>query len=190
MSRAYRVRVSESITETVHVEDGVCAALELLPVLAKERMGDLLGAELEKRGFHREGNVAVRTEADGIVVSVDLATSQVTVRVAADQEVTKGSTQEVALDTDSGEPGRARGEAEARAGLRERLQREAQAEKGKLTAEITKRLERKVVDLQAELGQAVNRVTADALKERAGQLGQIEQIVEEPNGGMTIKVRL
>ena len=45
-------------------------------------------------------------------------------------------------------------------------------------------------DLREELDQAVNQVTAAALKERASQIGQIEEIHEEENGSMTIKVRL
>ena len=33
MSRAYRIRVSESITRTIHVSDGISFRLELLGVL-------------------------------------------------------------------------------------------------------------------------------------------------------------
>lgn len=190
MSRAYRIRVSESISETVRVEDGVCASLEMLPVLAKERMSELLGVELERRGFRREDGTAVRTEADGIEVSVDLATAQVTVKATGQKEVAKTADREVMLDEDSGAAGRTSAEASVREGLRRDLEQAKNAEQAKLAEEVTKRLERKVGDLKSELDQAVNRVTGDALKERASQLGQVESISEEANGGLTIKVRL
>jgi hypothetical protein len=45
-------------------------------------------------------------------------------------------------------------------------------------------------DLKDELDGVVNRVTAAALKQRAAELGQVEEIHEEPNGGLTIKVRV
>ena len=48
MSRAYRVSVSESLSKEVRVEDGLCSRLELLPILPKERLGELLAKELEK----------------------------------------------------------------------------------------------------------------------------------------------
>ena len=190
MSRAYRVRVTESITETVRAEDGVCASLEMLPILAKERMGDLLGAELERRGFRREGGTATRTDPDGTEISVDLATAQVTVKAAGSKEVRKTVDREVVADQDTGGPGRRAAEEHVRQGARAELQQDAARERAKLSAEVTKQLERKVVDLRRELDQAVNRVTADALKEKASSLGHIEEMTEDPNGGMTIKVRL
>jgi hypothetical protein len=36
----------------------------------------------------------------------------------------------------------------------------------------------------------VNRVTVRALEQRASELGQIEEIVGDEHGGVTIKVRL
>jgi hypothetical protein len=68
MSRAYRVTVSGSVERVVHVEDGVCASLELLPILAKERMSEILGAELARRGFSTEDGVARRREEGDVCV--------------------------------------------------------------------------------------------------------------------------
>src|SRR5205823_6456801 len=62
MSRAYRISITESLRRHVQVEDGIRTTLEVLPVLAKERMGALPGAELEKRGFKREGDKVRRPE--------------------------------------------------------------------------------------------------------------------------------
>jgi hypothetical protein len=66
MSRAIQIRVSESVVRTVHVEDGVQSPLEMLPILAPDRMGELLARELEELGFERDGKVARRTDKDGV----------------------------------------------------------------------------------------------------------------------------
>ena len=58
MSRAYRITVAESLSRHVQVDDGVCSNLEVLPILEKDRMGELLAAELEQKGFVREGDEA------------------------------------------------------------------------------------------------------------------------------------
>jgi hypothetical protein len=48
MSRAYRIRVSESLNRTLQAEDEVCSQIELLEVLPPEQMAELLRDELIK----------------------------------------------------------------------------------------------------------------------------------------------
>ena len=46
-------------------------------------------------------------------------------------------------------------------------------------------------DLRRELDQDVNRVTAEALKRRAAQIGQIKEMTEDPqSGSLTIVVEV
>src|SRR6185436_15066226 len=70
VSRAIVVRVAESVVRIIHVEDGVESPLEMLPILARERMGELLAAELVALGFVRDGNTCKRTEPDGVAVKL------------------------------------------------------------------------------------------------------------------------
>ncbi len=186
MSRAYRIQVAESIVRTVHVEDGVCAGLELLPILARERMGELLAAELEKQGFRRDGDKAVRVDEDGVEITVELSTATVTVKLRAEEEVKKEITRTAVVAEERKEGAEDR----LRDSVRKELSDEVDEHRAKLREKITAQLERKVVDLKWELDRAVNRTTAEALKERASQLGTIEQITEDEGGGMTIKVKL
>src|SRR5262249_23709565 len=86
MSRAYRIRVRESLSKVVRAHDQVSTQLELLEVLPREQMAELLSHELEDRGFPCEDHTAQRTR-DGIEVSVDLDTGEVTVRIEASREV-------------------------------------------------------------------------------------------------------
>ena len=56
---------------------------------------------------------------------------------------------------------------------------------------MTQQLEGRLSDLRVELDKITNRVVADALKIRAGQLGQIIEVDDRlEEGSVTIKVRL
>ena len=75
--------------------------------------------------------------------------------------------------------------------LQEDLAREAEREQDELQTAATKRLEGHLADLQKELNGAVNRVTAEALKQKAAQIGQIKEVTEDPqSGSLTIRVEV
>jgi hypothetical protein len=59
-----------------------------------------------------------------------------------------------------------------------------------LRQEVTQRLEKVLREVKGELDEVVTRVTADALKQRAAELGTVEAVHEDANGGLTIKVRV
>lgn len=186
MSRAYRISIKESLAHHVQVEDGVRSTLELLPILQKDRMRELLAQELAQRGFTREGSTATRKESNGVEVEVDLETGQVSATAQGHEEVKLSTERTAVVDQD------ARGEREAalRRVAQESLQREAKAEEEALRKKVTAQLEGTLKDLKGELDGVVNRVTATALKTRAAELGQVEEVHEDANGGLTIKVRV
>ena len=51
MSRAYRIKVSESLHKIIRAEDRVSTCLEILNVLPQEEMAELLAQELQRRGY-------------------------------------------------------------------------------------------------------------------------------------------
>jgi hypothetical protein len=187
MSRMYRIQISESVAKLVHVGDAVASDLEILPILARERMREILAAELAVRGFTREGEKASR-EDDGVRVSVDLATGRVTAEASTTEEVVVEG-QDVAVVGD-----RTKQEAatrQARARLQAELERKIDRRERQMQEEATKRLEGRLRDLRGEMDQVVNRVTIEALKERAAQLGEIEELHEDAaTGELTIKVKV
>lgn len=188
MSRAYRLSVFESLNRVVQAEDGVCSQLELLPLLSPEELGGLLSAELVRRGFTLEEGIALRTESDGVRVAIDPRTGGVSVTLADERAVAIT----VRAEETYGD-GRTREDAQARAQARARDKLEANAEREgeTLREDITRRLEGRLRDLKQELDGVTNRVTAEALKVRAGQLGTVEEISEDAStGSLTIKVRL
>jgi hypothetical protein len=188
MSRAYRIAVSGSLERIVHIEDGVCSTLELLPILARERMREILGAELVGRGFVAQEGVARRDESGGVTVEVDLETGNVTVRVAAETELKlSGERSGHVYEEQRVEAGR-----EAlQKNLDQALEKQATEAQEKMRRQATAHLEARLKDLRQELDQVVNRVTAEALKEKARQMGEIEELLEDPEtGALTIKVRV
>jgi hypothetical protein len=190
MSRAYRIRVSETLARTLRAEDSISTHLELLEVLPPEQMADLLRQELERRGFQARDGELVRQEENGVTTSIDPATGTVTVRAKAARDVElEGKREGLAYD-DLGP-----GEKNVRRGLQkqvqEDLEKQAEHEQTRLQSEATGRLEGHLADLQGELNQAVNRVTAEALKRKAAQLGQIKEMTEDPqSGSLTIKIEV
>lgn len=186
MSRAYRIAVKESLSRHVQVEDGIASTLELLPILAPERMRELLAAELAQRGFTREGGAARRQERGGVTVEVTLDTGAVTVSAEGHEELQLSTERSAVTVEEHGEQRRA----ELEAAARRTLEAEAQARRDALQQRVTLELEGHLRDLKGELDGVVNRVTATALKQRAAELGQVEEIHEQPDGGLIIKVRV
>jgi len=189
MSRAYRIAVSESVRRRVVLSDGVRTQLELLDILPCEATRELLTREVVGRGFKVDGNKATRVD-DGITVEIDLDTGAVTVRASqvADVDVTVEQSRTVAEETAQTKKD------ETKASLTEaaRTQAEAlaKAKEARAQKEVSARLEAKLGDLQKELDGIANRTTAEALKVKAAQLGEIEEISEDPKtGSLTIRVR-
>jgi hypothetical protein len=170
----------------VHVEDGVESPLEMLPILAPERMGDLLAAQLEEQGFVRDGNKATRKDPDGIEITVDLESAKVTVKIGAEQKLEESIDRRANVGIER--------QSQAEEALRDEVMRDLDERlknrTDELRKEVTKKLEKKLGDLRKELDGAVGRATVDALTERARQLGQIESVVGDEAGNVTIKVKL
>ena len=186
MSRSIQVRVSESIVRTIHVEDGVASPLEMLPILAPERMADLLAAELEALGFVRDGQACKRTQPDGTEITVDLEAAMVTVRLGASAELEASAerSQHVVIEGKAYVEGKLREQVVADA--EDQLAQRAEA----LRQAVTAQLEAKVADLKQELDGAIGKATIAALTEKASQLGRIEESHQDEAGNVTIRVRL
>ena len=188
MSRAYKVELSESLRRHVKVEDGIKAGLEILDVLPREQMAELLRAELETRGFERrEDGLMRRIEDDGTEVTVDPVEATVTIRRESAQEVEVSGTEKV-----SGWEETAKQVTEAgQRRLQERLEGQIDVETERLRDELNAALEKRIGILRGELDDVTNRVVAEGLKRRAAQLGEVTSIAEDPaTGAVTIKVRL
>lgn len=187
MSRVYRIRVSESLSTTIHVEDGVCSTLEMLEVLPREQMTEILAQELEGRGFTRKDGVCTRVEEDGTEVSVELDNRVVKVGVSSDKELNLKAEKDSSVYE---EQNRTAAEDKIRDGLQEQLRKTAATKEADLAAAVTKQLEKKLGDIQKEINQVSSQATIKALKQKAATLGEIEEMTEGQDGSLTIRVRV
>jgi len=189
MSRSYRVSVRECVNRVIRAEDRVSTDLEILEILPAEQMAGLLGDELEKRGYRREGDLLVKEE-DGVVISIDAKAGTVTVSSeASEQAKIEGERHGRAYDDVSGHAD------QVRSGLRQELQRDmekkAEEKTSQLQSKVTSQLEDKLGDLRKELDQVVNKVTGEALKRKAASLGTIKEVSEDQqSGSLTIVVEV
>ncbi len=186
MSRAYRIRVRESVRRVVRGSDRVVTQLELLDVLPAEQMRARLSQELASRGFQDIEGEMVRTGA-GVTIRIDPASGAVCVESQVEQDIKVDGSKSGWADEDFGGRGRSRVEAALREKLQRELARQVDQQSDKLQQEANEQLEAALRDLQGELDGVINRVTADALKTKAAQLGEIKYITEDAEtGNLTI----
>jgi hypothetical protein len=189
MSRAYRIRVRESLRRIIRAHDRVSTQLELLEVLPPEQMAQLLTEELKGRGFEEKGGALVRKQS-GVTVIVDPKSGTVTVESAESHEAALEGEKDGRAYDDMG-PNAKMVQKQLREQLRKDLEKQAQQKAAELQTQVTDRLEKELGELRRELDQAANRVTAEALKQKAAQLGQIKEMTEDPQtGSLTIVVEV
>lgn len=186
MSRAYRITVSESLRKVVSGSDHVSTDIQLLEILPREQMAELLAEELKQRGFEDRSSRLVK-EFDSAVVEIDPATGKVTVTAEFHEELELQENVSGWADEDFGARGKTEAEERLRDQAKQSLKSEAESEQQTLSQQATDQLEAVLKDLQQELDSVVNRVTAKALKQKAAQLGEIKALTEDlQNGSMTI----
>lgn len=189
MSRSYRISVRESVRRVVCAEDHVQTQLEMLDILPCEQMAELLAAELIRQGFQRDGNKVIRSDGDNSV-TVDLESGTVTVRSASEQEIVEqGERSRSSYDRIG--PNAEATRAQIKEELIQELDEKVAEHKKSLQKRVTDKLEGALGDLRKELDQAANRATAEALKKKAAQIGQIKELAEDPEtGSLTIVVEV
>jgi predicted metal-dependent hydrolase len=191
VSRAYRLTVSESLRRVIKASDRVTSQLELLAVVPPEETSEILAAVLAERGFEQQPDGTWRREAEGIEVTVDVTTAEVQVKSTVAQEVELEVEKAGSYYDETKDKDRQQLEERLRQHAREALEKRADDRAKELQRTATDELERKLCDLQPELDQVINRVTAEALKRKASRLGQIKEVTEDPNSGaLTIVVEV
>jgi hypothetical protein len=189
MSRSYLVSVRDCQTRTVCAEDHVRTQLEILEVLPPEQMAGLLADELERRGYQRDGALLTRTQ-NGVLITVDTNTATAIVTAETSEQTTIEVERSGHAYDDVG-PHTKVIKDNLKKQLEKDIDRKAEEKAASLQTKVTDRLERELNDVRQELDQVVNRVTAEALKRKAAQMGQIKEMTEDPQAGsLTIVVEV
>lgn len=184
MSRRYRVEMLESVSRVVCADDGLEIPLDAIPVLPQKRMGEILAAELQRRGFERDGETMRRSQ-DGVDIVIDLNESKASIKSRKKEEVEAVLSKKGWVEEEHA----ASNEKRMREGLRRDLQKKLNEEEKRVQEETTKHLEERLPGIAAELDAAIGVTTSEALKEKARQLGEIKEMSEDSDS-LTIKVRV
>jgi hypothetical protein len=190
MSRAYRIRVKEALARDIRAEDAIQTRLEILEVLPQEQMSELLAEELKRRGFEEQDDGTLVRRDGEAVVTVEPCTGEVTIRVEQAGKTEVKGTREGFGYNDVG-PAHKSIEDRLAGELRADLEKRVGEQEHQLQQAVTAKLERELQEIGPELREAAERVTAEALKQKAAQMGQIKEITEDPEAGsLTIKVEV
>src|SRR5262245_56005619 len=188
MSRAYRIRVKESLARDIHAEDCIETKLEVLEVLPREQMSEMLADELKRRGFEEQEDGTLVRRDDDVTVVVNPCSGEVVIRAEKKDHAEVEGTREGFGYNDVG-PSRQAVEKRLEKELMADLEKRVGEHEEKLQKQTSNRLEQELDELRPELREAIERITAEALKQKAAQLGQIKEISEDPqSGSLTIKV--
>src|SRR5262249_27386946 len=151
MSRAYRVKVKESLKRTIKAEDSVSTGLEILEVLPAEQMSELLAEELKAHGFEeQEDGTLTRQQGGGLNGTANPCSGEVTVKAETKADVELEAQREGIAYDDVGPGSKAvKGRLEQEA--KQDLERQAGQRQEALQQEATGRLERELQGMTEEL---------------------------------------
>lgn len=171
-SRPYRIKVRESIQETVVADDSVTSKLDLVPILPPEGMADISRTILKEHGFEEDGGGAMSRERDGIKVTIDPTSGAVEARAEGSTDI------DISDEEDAGGwcPCSARNKDRVIEAMRKRLRKQADGIAASLQELVTGKLSRSLADLGCEMEQIANQITARSLKRKAQEIGTIKRI--------------
>lgn len=179
MSRAYWVKLSSSVTETVNASDRATHRIELDAVVPEAEMKDIVQAALEESGWTRdEDGRTFRRRMGDIELVWNVEENVVEATVESSQDVTR----DVQVE------GRAYSQTAAEQSAQRQLQQREQTARDAIAAEaeqLQKQLTRKLTDSEQERVREINGVLQKAytegLKRKARRLGNITSIQEGTN---------
>ena len=190
MSRAYRISLNDSDTRCLKAGDEIGTQLEILEILPPEDMAALLKQELAKRGFVEQDNGTMTRSAGTVTVTADPCSGEIAVKAQAEETVSQEAKREASGFNDVG-PNENSLRDRVKEQLKQDLDKKFEQEQSRLQNEATERLEKHLQEIQPEISEIVNKITRDALKQKASQMGAVKEIYEDPEtGSLTIKVEV
>lgn len=202
MSYGYRITVTRTVSETVKGKDRSTNRVQLTEILPPERMKEMLGRALEKKGFKKQADGTWIRTSSGVTETFNPETMEVTAQAEAKGDIKKQKSVQAAGDArDLRDAGHQRAHVEAEVGARLEKEiavseAERKAKQSELEAEARKQLEETEAKRGKDLHEATLDVYAEALKEKARTLGEVKEMHESKRsdgaGGqdyeLTIKV--
>lgn len=182
MSQMYQIQLSSSVTRRVDAADEITYPIELTEILPSDDMRELFRQALEKRGFENDGNSAdghrlMGRGPAGEELTVDLNEMKVTARLEKAADLSTEVSLNQWVDEEYLDDARA-----AATDTMAQKRRVAEAQLRKEADGIQKDLSKRLADSedarQRQLHEALQEAYAEALKQKAGQLGDITEMTE------------
>ena len=189
MSRAYWVKLSSSVTETIHASDKATHKIDLEAVVPEGEMKDIVARALEETGWSKTGDHQYEKQHGDTKLVWDVEKGVVEATVEKKQDVEK------TFDVE----GRAFSQDQARQEAKRQIQeKEKQArdqigsEEERLQRELTKSLEEGESGRVREINEVLQRVYSEAVKRKAKRLGNILSVQEStsPEGEYQLTITI
>jgi hypothetical protein len=191
MSRPYRIVVQRVVEREVNAEDRTVLRLKLDPILPEERLDEVLGAVLEKNGWERTADGTYQqSRGDGETLTCDVKAREVSCEIAVETTVREVVRKELRGDTWNWRQMREMTDeelAELEQAEAERLEScISETDLAKRAEEIREEVSQRLAEGDAERRETINKlvieVTAEALKEKASELGTVKSLDERWDG--------
>ncbi|MBT3783367.1 hypothetical protein HOF92_00240 [bacterium] len=190
MSQTYRIRVKESVSETISLNREWKRKVNLLKILPESEMGDLLCAELAELGWKGSEHKSSKEEGHWRL-ELDPITLLLSIIYDREEEVEASFDEEVEVYevTDLEDKARQNAQDQAKENLDRRMNTARNRKETELLKELNQSRDEILNTLENELQAAVEQTHMNALKLKAAALGEIEAI-EENSGEIVIRVKV
>ncbi len=163
---------------TITADDQIDLQLEIPPILPREEIGQLIREDLQGRRYEEgEDGTLTKERGDGVKITINPESGDVHISVEA--------TEDLPPPPDNPSPCGCR----IQNALREQEARRENRTRG-LQQEVTGRLERALPKVGCELEGLAARIAKEAVKIKAGRLGEVKEMTEDDHGGITIVVEV
>jgi len=180
MSQVYQITLTSGITRTIHASDQMTHRIELTPILGEPQMKDVVRASLKERGWEeQEDGTFHKTGDDGETLIWDLEAGQVVAIVEVEKEVSA----DLSAKGTGGSDEAARRSAERSLNRQTaRVEHDIAETETELARETAQTLKDSAKRRERELNDVLQGIYAEALKEKAKELGTVLSIDEHRDG--------
>ncbi|MDF1814701.1 MAG: hypothetical protein P1V20_21020 [Verrucomicrobiales bacterium] len=193
MSQCYHAELKESVTRIVKGADSISYPIELTEILPAEEMKDLLKEQLQEAGWcvqNEEETVFIIEGTAGEILTIDLDEMEMTAKIETEREVVSEVIAHASAES------RKQAERSAARQLKEEMEvigdQIEDAGTRDLQKEVTAQLAESESARQRGVNELLQRVYAESLKRKAGQLGDVMEITEttgeDGNYELTIRI--
>ena len=193
MSQTYKVRVKQTLRDTVNVGREWRQKIDLLQLLPADRMGGLLALELQKDGWQKAQDGKVTKTHDQFDLEFDPVTRQLKIVYEQEKDVEMDVDREVNIYDYADDESRANREGHRKV-IQEadgELQEEVQLLEKEMLTELESKQDQMLQEIDQMMQDKVEKAQIEALKEKARALGDIQSISENTEAGeITIRVKV